>query len=787
MKNRIFKITIVITLILVNIIVLKSAWTLSSNYPFDRIIINNRLTEGLNIFNKSPFYNAEIVEINGQLLKPKSATFKLFTEKIHSYKLKLIDESEIAINKNIEFNYNLFAFIFFMLIFGDIHLIWGIISHKLLNKFYISKYLSKFLIAFGIYFIGITLSIFTDFKLYIFQLILTSIFYILITVSIYLSFVKNKTLYYKIAKGISVIVFLFFVLLEYLSNFRFALLLLSFAVVFTIIITFYFIVRKMYNIKTSKRINYLSIYLTSFIAIIFPIIGFAGSNYIDFPIPVTFLSSTSILIPIFLGNNFINIFTNTYGRKSRYYSKIMIDFITTGIIAYLLHLMFKILNDSNPNYRLFIIILISTALVLLIRNYILKTLKNYLLSNKDKYSTSLQKLSEIATQPIDLSERFSRIYFEIYTTINVNHLYLCIYEPFNIEIKSSKYENFIKLIPEDTELAKNFRKSHFLLQKQSIITQAAFKRFVKEKSFDKKTEIAIPVISNTFDGMICAGQKINNKYYYQSDINYLSSASLIIYQMLENEMLFKNYIEKTKFENELDIASYLQLRLFPREFPEEQGLHISFFTRPYIKVTGDYFDYIKIDERKTAIIIGDVSGHGLPAAMIMMITASLFHTMFSEESDLDKIINEINDFFINRYSGMELVTLFAGVFDKEEKTLEYINAGHPHPIYLKQKDNLIKKITHKNLMVGVVDDPGYESNILNMETGDELILYTDGLTEIKKEHSFDDIGEKVIYDILEKKRQESIETKIEAFSEYIDKMGSDNIKDDITIIGIEIL
>ena len=74
-----------------------------------------------------------------------------------------------------------------------------------------------------------------------------------------------------------------------------------------------------------------------------------------------------------------------------------------------------------------------------------------------------------------------------------------------------------------------------------------------------------------------------------------------------------------------------------------------------------------------------------------------------------------------------------------------------------------------------------------LEKGDELIFYTDGLTEIKSEYSSEDIGEKIIYNILEKNRNKSIDEKIEAFSEYIDNLDSDSIKDDITIIGIEIL
>ena len=111
----------------------------------------------------------------------------------------------------------------------------------------------------------------------------------------------------------------------------------------------------------------------------------------------------------------------------------------------------------------------------------------------------------------------------------------------------------------------------------------------------------------------------------------------MFFQLIENDKLFSNYIIKRRYEKELDITSYIQMRLFPKTVPEARGLSISYYNQPYIKVTGDYYDFIEIDENRTAIVIGDVSGHGLPAAMVLSMTSSIICALFMEKKAPAKI------------------------------------------------------------------------------------------------------------------------------------------------------
>ena len=176
--------------------------------------------------------------------------------------------------------------------------------------------------------------------------------------------------------------------------------------------------------------------------------------------------------------------------------------------------------------------------------------------------------------------------------------------------------------------------------------------------------------------------------------------SLQLFQMLENDRLLKNYIIRRRFEMELDIASYIQTRLFPKSAPDSSRLAISFYNRPFLKVTGDYFDFIEIDKKNTAIVIGDISGHGLAAAMILSMTSSTIHALLREKKPIEYVIEEVNFFLNHRYRGTELITLFAGIYNTVTGELTYINAGHCPPVFIRKGTGEPERLEGRSKILG---------------------------------------------------------------------------------------
>jgi sigma-B regulation protein RsbU (phosphoserine phosphatase) len=260
---------------------------------------------------------------------------------------------------------------------------------------------------------------------------------------------------------------------------------------------------------------------------------------------------------------------------------------------------------------------------------------------------------------------------------------------------------------------------------------------------------------------------------------------VLITQHLENDRLFKDYIINRRFEMELDIASYIQMRLFPKKAPPKSKLLISFYNRPFLKVTGDYFDFIELDKHNTALVIGDVSGHGLGAAMILTMTNSIMHGMLRENKPIESAIEEINHFLNYSYQGTELITLFAGVYNNITRELTYINAGHCAPVHITKNRKSFYPLAGRSKIIGADPNANYFPSKLTLEKDDELIFYTDGIIEIYDEKTDHEFNEKSLYDIIAKNLDADIERKIHEIVEHISKFNH-TIKDDITIIAVKI-
>jgi len=244
---------------------------------------------------------------------------------------------------------------------------------------------------------------------------------------------------------------------------------------------------------------------------------------------------------------------------------------------------------------------------------------------------------------------------------------------------------------------------------------------------------------------------------------------------------------KRGFEKELDLASSIQLRLLPKKAPERKGMHISFYNRPFIKVTGDYFDFINIDKNRTAIIIGDVSGHGLSASMILSMTSSIMNAMLMEKLSIERAVEEINHFLNYRYNGVDLITMFVGVYNKSTRELIYVNAGHCTPVLIKSAKKEITSLEGRSKILGADPSANYFSSKCILGKNDEIILYTDGLVEIFNENMDAQLNEKILMDIIYQHRNKNVDQKLKAIIDIISEFKNGAIRDDITIIGIQIL
>ncbi len=186
--------------------------------------------------------------------------------------------------------------------------------------------------------------------------------------------------------------------------------------------------------------------------------------------------------------------------------------------------------------------------------------------------------------------------------------------------------------------------------------------------------------------------------------------------------------EKERLERDIQIARIIQVRLLPSQLPISDVAEIAGTSEPAQEVGGDYYDAFELDNGEIMIAVGDVSGKGVPAAILMSNLQANLHVLARQHLPLETIVQQINE-EIYRNSTLEMfITFFVGILNPDDCTLRYVNAGHDAP-YLLRKNKVIN-LTEGGMILGIMPDLEYKPASVELEDGDLIGLYSDGITEI---------------------------------------------------------
>jgi sigma-B regulation protein RsbU (phosphoserine phosphatase) len=197
---------------------------------------------------------------------------------------------------------------------------------------------------------------------------------------------------------------------------------------------------------------------------------------------------------------------------------------------------------------------------------------------------------------------------------------------------------------------------------------------------------------------------------------------------LENAWLIEETIEKRRLEEELAIASSIQSRLFPKRLPDIPCYELAARSTPTRHVGGDYYDAIDLGDGRVLIAIADVSGKGVPAALLMSNVQASLRALCGPDMDLAANAGKISEIIYSNTDFNKYATFFYGILDPEHHLLTYTNAGHNPPILLRASGDL-ETLDAGGLPVGLMPGSQYDSAAVSFDAGDVLVLYTDGITE----------------------------------------------------------
>lgn len=281
------------------------------------------------------------------------------------------------------------------------------------------------------------------------------------------------------------------------------------------------------------------------------------------------------------------------------------------------------------------------------------------------------------------------------------------------------------------------------------------------------------------DGLV----KVYSEYINEDDeIGMLarSYTSLINYTNEYIENIHNIEGEKQRIETELSIAEKIQQSNLPTHSIENENYSIFGFSQPAKEVGGDFYDYYELDSENIAVVIGDASGKGIPAAILATIAQSIIKQLLKSEKDPSKVLYLLNNQLCENNTEMMFVTLWLGIYNRKTKMMTFSNAGHNSPLIMKDGKFEALKVD-PGIVLGVLED--YEFVREEAEISKGIVVYTDGITDAKNPDD-EFYGEDKVIDFL---NSHTFENKvIDKLLKDIDEFtGSEDQFDDMTIVLLD--
>ncbi len=336
----------------------------------------------------------------------------------------------------------------------------------------------------------------------------------------------------------------------------------------------------------------------------------------------------------------------------------------------------------------------------------------------------------------------------------------------------------------DTHLAGWMIKNQKPLLINNFIQHEEFKNLYSD-DFPVKSLLSAPLCMK---GLIIGSINVFNKKtevgFKESDKRLLSIIASQSAQVIENARLYREEQALRTMQEEMRLAYRIQMDLLPKEPPEIQGYDISGKSIPAKSVGGDYFDFIPIDDEHLAFCLGDISGKGMPAALLMSNLQATLRGQTGQNLSPKECLNKSNSLLFKSTDDARFATLFYGILDNHRHEFSYANAGHNYP-FLIRTGKAYNRLELGGLVLGAIEEFSYNEDRAALEPGDMLLIFSDGVSEALNKNG-DEFGEEIIAEIVQANIDKSsagiIDAIIGAVHHHTEGMSQ---ADDITLVAIK--
>ena len=301
-----------------------------------------------------------------------------------------------------------------------------------------------------------------------------------------------------------------------------------------------------------------------------------------------------------------------------------------------------------------------------------------------------------------------------------------------------------------------------------------------------QSEMVAPIVSNNEVIGVFDLESDELDAYTNDDLEVLLLLASQVAIIIEKVMLHEQLIEKQRLETQLEVARQVQLQLLPPRDPQLEGYDISAYNFPTEEVSGDYYDWVRIYDDQIGMVIADVSGKGVPAALLMaFLRASLraaTHLGYAPHISMSKV----NYLLWESIERNQFVTAFYGILDATNRTLAYANAGHS-PALLMKMDGTVRFEERGGVPLGMFRDSRYYEYFETIEPGEVFVLYTDGVTEAMSPAAEEYSRERLVDAVRQCRDQPAREMIDFIHRELIAWTAGQGLGDDVTLFIVKAL
>jgi sigma-B regulation protein RsbU (phosphoserine phosphatase) len=285
-------------------------------------------------------------------------------------------------------------------------------------------------------------------------------------------------------------------------------------------------------------------------------------------------------------------------------------------------------------------------------------------------------------------------------------------------------------------------------------------------------------------GLIYADSPTHRVMFSSEHLDILTTLASVASIRVENASLLEERMNRERMERELELATEIQQRFQPSGPPIVPGYEFQGISFSCYEIGGDYYDFIPRHDGTMLVALGDVSGKGTAAALLMSSLHAAIHGQVAAQTSLERTVTSINEYLVENTPNNRFVTLFIAELEPETGYLKYINAGHNPPL-IGRADGTIEQLASGGLPLGLMGFAEYEVGHVNLVPGDVLVVYSDGVTEANNLNE-DEFGMDRLQEVVQKHVTQSasrIRDRVEAALSAFTGTAAPN--DDITLVIVK--